>query len=121
MKNAMVTKPTVIWNHWKNSAAKPQRLPSVLPTHEKMPPDSHPFTVAISAAHMATGKNHRIPPMIKKNTSWNPDEANEGYSYTVITMDAVMAKNPKNVKDRLKDGRLTLPTGPGSAEGATAC
>jgi len=59
--------------------------------------------------------------MIKKNTSWNPDEANEGYSYTVITMDAVMAKNPKNVKDRLKDGRLTLPTGPGSAEGATAC
>ena len=33
MKKAIVTKPTVIWNHWKNSAAKPQRLPSVLPTH----------------------------------------------------------------------------------------
>ena len=41
--------------------------------------------------------------------------------YKRQTMDAVMAKNPKNVKDRLKDGRLTLPTGPGSAEGATAC
>ena len=47
----------------------PQRLPSVLPTQAKMPPDSHPFTVAISAAHSATGKNHRMPPMIRKNTS----------------------------------------------------
>ena len=119
MKNAMVTNPTVIWNHWKNSAAKPHRLPSVLPTQAKMPPDSHPFTVAISAAHSATGKNHRMPPMIRKNTSWNPDDANDGYSYTVITMEAVMAKNPKNVNVRLNDGRLTEPTGPASAEDAS--
>ena len=80
MKNDIVTKPTVIWNHWKNSAAKPQRLPSVLPTHAKMPPVSHPFTVAISAAQSATGKNHRMPPAIRKNTRWKPDDANVGYS-----------------------------------------
>ena len=120
MKNAMVTNPTVIWNHWKNSAAKPQRLPSVLPTQAKMPPDSHPFTVAISAAHSATGRNHKIPPMMRKNTKWNPDEANDGYSYTVMTMDAVMAKNPKNVSVRLNDGLPILPTGPESTADADA-
>ena len=114
MKNAMVTKPTVIWNHWKNSAAKPHLRPSVLPTQAKMPPDSHPFTVAISAAQSATGKNHRMPPMMRKNTSWKPDEANDGYSYTVITMEAVMAKNPKNVNVRAKLGRPLVPTGPAS-------
>lgn len=57
--------------------------------------------------------------MIRKNTSWNPDDANDGYSYTVITMEAVMAKNPKNVNVRLNDGRLTEPTGPASAEDAS--
>ena len=56
--------------------------------------------------------------MMRKNTSWKPDDANDGYSYTVITMEAVMAKNPKNDSVRAKLGRPAAPTGP--AAGAVA-
>ena len=95
MKKHIVTNPTVIWNHWKNSAEKPHRWPRVFPTQEYMPPFSQPSTVAISAAQSETGKNQSKPPTTRKKTSLNPEDANDGYSYTVMTIEAVIAKNPK--------------------------
>lgn len=58
---------------------------------------SHPFTVAISAAHNATGINHSKPPNNKKNTKLKPEVANVGYSYNETTIEMVIAKKPKNV------------------------
>jgi len=61
-----------------------------------MPPSSHPLTVAISAATSATGRNQKIPPSMRKKIRCRPDDAKLGYAYTVMTIDAVMAKKPPN-------------------------
>ena len=53
-------------------------MPRVLPTQAKMPPDSHPFTVAISAAHSATGRNQKTPPRMRKKMRCMPEDAKFG-------------------------------------------
>ena len=58
----MVTNPTVISKNSKNKFAKPYFLPKFFPVQVKTPPFSQPSTVAISAAHKATGINHKKPP-----------------------------------------------------------
>ena len=70
-------------------------MPRVLPTQAKMPPLCQPLTVAISAAHSATGKNQKTPPRIKKKIRCMPEDAKFGYAYTVMTIEAVIAKKPK--------------------------
>ena len=65
MKYNIVINPIEISKYWNEIAAKPNLSPSVFPTHEKTPPSCQPSTVAISAAHRATGINHKNPPANK--------------------------------------------------------
>ena len=55
-------------------------MPRVFPTQAKMPPFSQLFTVAISAAHRATGKNQNTPPKIRKKIRCMPEDAKFGYA-----------------------------------------
>ena len=69
----------VTWNHWKKIATHPHRLPSIIMDQLYKPPNcDHCLTVAISAAHIAVGINHKIPPTINHRIVLNPLEANDG-------------------------------------------